>query len=172
MAAFVRVDIRATLDQWIAALDQYSLQQLQAQPPDGGWSLGQVYMHLLNEAEYHLEQFTAALSSNEHSHEDATPEGRTMLNNNSFPDIRLQGPPENAAVPQPESENELKAALLLLREQFEKSLLMLSNDHHGKSKHPGLGYFTAEEWLQFADMHMRHHLRQKKRIDKAIGPTS
>jgi hypothetical protein len=35
----------------------------------------------------------------------------------------------------------------------------------GKTKHPGLGYFSAHEWLQFADMHFRHHLRQKKRID-------
>lgn len=167
----MHVDIGATLDQWIAALDDYNLQQLQAQPPDGGWSLGQVYMHLLNEAEYHLEQFTAALSSSEQSQEEATPEGRTMLNNNAFPDIRLEGPPENAAVPQPESKSELTAAMLLLKEQFEKSLLMLSHDHRGKSKHPGLGYFSAREWLQFADMHMRHHLRQKERIDKAIGAT-
>jgi hypothetical protein len=35
----------------------------------------------------------------------------------------------------------------------------------GKTKHPGLNYFTAKEWLQFAGMHLRHHLKQKKRID-------
>ena len=27
----------------------------------------------------------------------------------------------------------------------------------GKTKHPGLNYFTAKEWLQFAEMHLRHH---------------
>ncbi|MDB5279911.1 MAG: DinB family protein [Ferruginibacter sp.] len=35
----------------------------------------------------------------------------------------------------------------------------------GKTKHPGLDYFSATEWLQFVDIHFRHHLRQKKRID-------
>jgi hypothetical protein len=35
----------------------------------------------------------------------------------------------------------------------------------GKSRHPGLGYFNAGEWLRFIEMHMRHHLRQKERID-------
>jgi hypothetical protein len=35
----------------------------------------------------------------------------------------------------------------------------------GKTKHPGSNYFTAKEWLQFAEIHLRHHLKQKKRID-------
>ena len=34
----------------------------------------------------------------------------------------------------------------------------------GKTKHPGLNYFNANEWLQFAEMHFRHHLRQNNRI--------
>jgi hypothetical protein len=38
-----------------------------------------------------------------------------------------------------------------------------------KNKHPGLDYFNANEWLQFAEMHLRHHLRQKKRIDNLPG---
>jgi hypothetical protein len=27
---------------------------------------------------------------------------------------------------------------------------------------------NAREWFQFADMHFRHHLRQKKRIEKFL----
>jgi hypothetical protein len=38
----------------------------------------------------------------------------------------------------------------------------------GKTRHPGLLYFSALEWLRFAEMHMRHHFRQKKRIDEAL----
>ena len=41
-------------------------------------------------------------------------------------------------------------------------------DITGKTKHPGLGYFDAREWLGFAEMHMRHHLRQKERIEKCL----
>jgi hypothetical protein len=43
--------------------------------------------------------------------------------------------------------------------------LISESQFNGKTKHPGLGYFSAKEWLQFANMHFRHHLRQKKRID-------
>jgi hypothetical protein len=38
----------------------------------------------------------------------------------------------------------------------------------GKAGHPGLGYFSAAEWLQFAEMHLRHHFRQKERLDVAL----
>ena len=38
----------------------------------------------------------------------------------------------------------------------------------GKTRHPGLLYFNAVEWLQFAEMHLRHHFRQKKRIDEQL----
>ncbi|MEJ7682627.1 MAG: hypothetical protein WKG06_33175 [Segetibacter sp.] len=33
----------------------------------------------------------------------------------------------------------------------------------GKTKHPGLGYFNANEWLQFAEMHFRHHFKTKEK---------
>jgi hypothetical protein len=29
-------------------------------------------------------------------------------------------------------------------------------------------FFNAPEWLQFAEMHMRHHFRQKMRIDDRL----
>jgi hypothetical protein len=45
---------------------------------------------------------------------------------------------------------------------------IVGNHCIGKVRHPGLGYFNALEWLQFADMHMRHHLRQKRRIEDAL----
>jgi len=44
----------------------------------------------------------------------------------------------------------------------------LKSSFHGKSKHPGLGFFSASEWFQFAEMHLRHHLKQKERIDRFL----
>jgi hypothetical protein len=43
--------------------------------------------------------------------------------------------------------------------------LITQSPYKGKTKHPGLHYFNADEWLQFADMHFRHHVKQKKKID-------
>ena len=53
----------------------------------------------------------------------------------------------------------------------DKALVMNGTVFNGKAKHPGLNYLNASEWLQFADMHMRHHLRQKKRIDDFLRPS-
>ena len=60
-------------------------------------------------------------------------------------------------------------ALLKLKDELNKAAALVSTrSGKGKTKHPGLHYFTAREWLQFADMHMRHHLRQKKRIEEFL----
>ncbi|HEV9036934.1 MAG TPA: hypothetical protein VGQ51_09945 [Puia sp.] len=45
---------------------------------------------------------------------------------------------------------------------------MIQGPATGKTRHPGLHYFNSLEWLQFAEMHMRHHFRQKKRIDACL----
>ena len=36
---------------------------------------------------------------------------------------------------------------------------------YGKSQHPGIQSLNPPEWLRYAEMHMRHHLKQKSRID-------
>jgi hypothetical protein len=38
----------------------------------------------------------------------------------------------------------------------------------GRAGHPGFGRLSAPEWVQLADMHLRHHVRQKRRIDAAL----
>ncbi len=40
-----------------------------------------------------------------------------------------------------------------------------NSNFYGKSLHPGFRYLAADEWLQLAEMHLRHHFRQKTRID-------
>ena len=41
-------------------------------------------------------------------------------------------------------------------------------DEKLRSKHPAAGWLTATQWYQLAEMHARHHLRQLKRIEKAL----
>jgi hypothetical protein len=50
-------------------------------------------------------------------------------------------------------------------------ILISTSQFRGKTKHPGLNYFNANEWFQFAEMHFRHHLRQKKRIEEFLKGT-
>ena len=109
------------------------------------------------------------MSSGDHSHEQALPDGAAMLTNNEFPDTIIEGPDTNTDIPQPNNIEDLKKALAQLKDEISSLALLISNSHYkGKTKHPGLGYFSAHDWLQFADMHFRHHLRQKKRIDEFL----
>jgi len=163
-----------TIDIWIRALEGYDYDQLTARPSPTSWSLGQVYMHLLDDTSYYIEQIKVCVTNNDQASEQPTAAGKIMLLNNDFPDEILEGAPSNAYITQPESKEQLTADMLNLKTTMNNAATLISErPFHGKTKHPGLGYFGANEWLQFADMHLRHHLRQKRRIDdflKRVNP--
>jgi len=159
-------DLNASLDNWIKDLDNYSFEQLTAKPSPELWSMGQVYVHLIQVTRHFVEQAAICAGSNENAHEEASPSARTVFQNNDLPDTLLQGPPSNAATPQPESKERLAQGLKKIKERLaEVEPLVTGSTFGGKTKHPGLNYFSATECLHFAEIHLRHHLRQKKRID-------
>ncbi len=159
-------DFNYTIDAWVKELERYSFMQLCAKPSPKQWSLGQVFMHLIEDTNYYIEQIKICISTNDHSNEEISANGKAMLQNNEFPDEVIEGAPANAFMPQPESKEQLLRDLVNIKNEMNKlAALISSTTFKGKTKHPGLNYFDAKQWLQFADMHFRHHLRQKKRID-------
>ena len=166
-------DFNRTIDSWINALEQYSFGQLCIQPAPGSWSLGQVYMHLIDATNYFITQVNACLSNNDNMTELAHPAAKRMFLNNEFPDKILEGPPSNALTAQPGSKQQLMSRLMNLKDEITAIGIRISESpFKGKTKHPGLHYFDAREWLQFAEMHFRHHLRQKQRIDDYLKATA
>ena len=159
-------DFNATVDGWIRMVTQSTFEQLCAKPSSANWSLGQVCMHLMEATKHYLEEIDTCLSSNDHILGEMSENGKTMFRNNAFPDELIEGPASNADTPQPESKEMLIESLRRLRDEINATAaLILTSSSKGKTKHPGLHYFNASEWFQFAEMHFRHHLRQKKRID-------
>jgi hypothetical protein len=159
-------EFNKTLDHWLTALQRYSFEDLINKPSPQSWSMGQLYVHLINETRHYITRINVCISSNRNATKEMAPEGKEMFRNNSFPDERLAGPPSNSRIPQPLSKEALVTEFSDLRKTMNDVIVMMqSTVYHGKAKHPGLQYFNAVEWLQFADMHMRHHLRQKMRID-------
>lgn len=162
-----------SIDTWIRALQGYSYQLLCIRPSPAGWSLGQVYMHLVADSVYYIDQIKICLINNDHAAEEASATARTMFLNNDFPDTSIEGDPSNNLVPQPQSKEKLLRDLLNVKNEMnELAILIIRSTNRGKTKHPGLGFFSGREWLQFADMHFRHHLRQKKRIDDFLNQSS
>jgi len=155
-----------TINTWITALHQYSFSQLCTQPDSKNWSLGQLYIHLTDDANYYIEQIKICVSSNDNALEEMSAFAKKIFLNNDFPDEQIEGAPANAFIPQPGSKDDLLNSLINLKDEMNQVAVLVSEStFRGKTKHPGLGYFSAVEWLQFAEMHFRHHLRQKKRID-------
>jgi len=158
-----------TIDQWIISLDRYTLEMLQQKPRPGSWSIGQVYVHIANDTSYFVEQMELALSGTANSEMDMHPDAKAIFRNNGFPDMLLTGPATDDTVPQPQSRDELKQSLVATKAAVNRlSTTFDLSVSTGKTQHPGLQYFSALEWLQFAEMHLRHHFRQKKRIDDIL----
>jgi len=155
-----------TIDLWISELKKYNYAQLCSKPAPTKWSMGQMYTHLIDDALFYIEEIKICVTNNDHIEAQPSAAAQTMFLNNDFPDEMIEGSPDNASIPQPESKEQLMDDLVNLKSEMNKAAHLISESTFiGKTKHPGLNYFSARQWLQFADMHFRHHLRQKKRID-------
>lgn len=162
--------IDETIHLWIEALDRYSMEQLCKQPSQGYWSIGQVYMHLIAATGFFFEQVKECMRSDENADQEPAPAALQMFAAGDFPDRVIKGPPSNNATPQPATIDELRRELLVLKEEAAYLVpLIVSNTRKGRTLHPGLMYFNAAQWMQFAAMHFRHHLRQVQRIERAIA---
>ena len=159
-----------TINIWIKELSEYSMEQLSFQPNEG-WSLGQVHQHVLDESNWYNSQLSQALEDDKHIEIEMTSAGQEIFMRGSFENKRIIGDPlisEN--VKQPATIQQLISDFQKLK--LDTNLLwdaIISENHLGKSEHPGLGYFNAKEWLMYSEMHLRHHMRQKARIEMLLN---
>ena len=160
-----------TILKWINYLDDYTLDMLGQKPAADSWSLGQVYTHITNDTAYFVEQMRASLLTSTDGEKQMHEHARIMLRNNEFPDIRIDGPATNTFIRQPESKDELRQKLSAIKGEVNSLYTSFDvSNGTGKTRHPGLLYFNSLDWLQFAEMHLRHHFRQKKSIDEKLLP--
>ncbi len=159
------------LSVWEMDLQNYSEEQLRQQPAAESWSIGQVYAHLTEGTlRFHLKQVNNCLSSLAGQGKSKTFPGRMAYWLGQFPPIRIKVPasPEYTPV-QPAGITQIRERLDVLKEEMTKTATRLQSVREsGKTKHPAFGYLDAREWYQLIDMHFRHHLRQKKRLDQFL----
>lgn len=160
-------DFNRSINYWMQALEGYDYETLCTRPSANDWSLGQVYMHLINETQYYIEQVHLCMTDREYMTGEMTDVAKGMFRQNGFPNERLTNDPAVVAkIQQPLSKEQVYDELAVLKQQMNVAgEQVLKDSCPGKTKHPGLGYFSADEWIKFADMHLRHHLRQKERVD-------
>lgn len=162
--------LERTIICWLQELEHYSNEQLLLKPSAAAWSMGQLYMHLIISTDYFIDQAIICAETNQHSDEISSPAAKTMFQNNAFPDLIIEGPESNNHTPQPGTKEQIVNELNQLNEKIKKAMAIITtSSNKGKTKHPGLQYFNAAEWIQFAEMHLRHHMRQKERLDAFLS---
>lgn len=156
-----------TIDIWIKDLKSYSMDQLLNKPDEKSWSLGQLYMHLIEETNWYNDQIEIALNDTENAGNILSSDAKKLFEAKSFADKKIQGDPlmsENVKQPLNKEQltNDFKKLKISTNAIWKKIVNVKSS---GKSEFPGFGYFNPYEWFQFSEMHMRHHLKQKRRIE-------
>lgn len=158
------------IDQWIVALGNYDYEETLLKPDEHSWSIGQLYMHLIFDTKYFIEQINICTLSNDNEEETCTPFAKQIFENDGFPDKKIAGAVNNVKIPQPITKLQLIEELIAIRKEMTiLAFIITGSKFKGKTKHPGLGYFSAPEWYQFAIYHFNHHLRQRKRIDEYLS---
>lgn len=167
-------DLQRTAAHYLENVDRFSLEQLQEVPAEGGWSLGQMYMHLIGSALYmQIASANRCLAGNgDHLGDGAKTEaGTAVFDLGSFPPIRVHVPPSPQYTPQqPDSKEQITGGLSNVLEQMELLGSSLADyDESHTALHPRLGALNAMEWFALTEMHYRHHLAQENRLIQELG---
>ena len=166
-------DFEKTAEIWRSSLEHYSEEQFSRKPDGNGWSIGQVYNHLVGGTRrYQLRQIAACLDGKgTHNGEGKTISGMIVFALGRFLPARIKVPPSDAYTPkQPGGIQEIRAGLHHLIEAIREAGKALEGATEiQKTRHFILGALNAREWYQLTEMHFRHHLRQKGRLDQFLA---
>ena len=164
------IKFNETIDMWIDELSRFTIGQLKIKPDERSWSLGQLYNHLVEETNWYNSQLEKTLGNEINIDKMTSDPAKILFNRGSFEDVRIQSDPLiSDNVKQPTTVANLKSEMEQLRKDTNEIWRKIINtSKYGKSEHPGLGFLNCFEWIQYSEMHMRHHFKQKKRIENFL----
>ncbi len=152
-------------------LEYYGNSQFRKQTEASKWTIGQIYHHIIQGTyDYHFKAIHNCIEEKG----GANKGGKTILGFlvftfNSFPIFKLKSAQNYTPI---QIENTSKAQDMMFGYIKEMHKLALEIDKKGKSrykvKHRNFGRLTAIEWYTLIEIHQRHHIKQKQRIDKII----
>jgi hypothetical protein len=158
---------------WLASLSQYSEEQFAQKPNADSWSIGQVYNHLVAGTRlFPLQQIAQCLEGKQTEKNVGKKfPGKLTFFLGSFPPIRIKVPPSDTYTPKqpPNIEAEKTGLEKLVKIMGETEQKLSGASEIPKTAHPAFGFLNAREWFHLIEMHFRHHLRQKKRLDRFLA---
>lgn len=158
---------------WIKDVELYSDGQFLRKPDEHQWSIGQVYVHLIQSAlNYHMQQIRQCVEKKgtEIRGGKKVP-GKIAYLLGRIPPVRVHVPPSPAYTPaQPVSKQDVIVRLhdvIRSVQEIRETAESASLTH--KTAHPGFGYLNAQEWYRLIPMHYHHHRLQQKRLNEFLG---
>jgi hypothetical protein len=154
---------------YLSTLNRIPEEKFEVTPPIGGWSYAEVYNHIFDLSLLSLEAIDQCLSPK--AREVKTPFiTRCILFFGSFPPAMKFKVPRQLASRVKKVDKQTAFKMI---QDFEKKLhtypdVIKKSSPLKKSGHPRLGYLNAEQWIRFIEIHLNHHLKQLKRIDKSF----
>jgi hypothetical protein len=151
------------------ALKQYSEADFQIKKAKDVWSLGQMYEHLQTSHSFFIYQVKNCLEQRKGQiGGEKTEMGENIYKYGTFPPIKVTIP-EKYRGPEPVAKplNEYAAILETMQADFQALVEPLEqNSGDYKTTHARFGMLNALEWYKSAEMHLRHHLRQKQELEE------
>ncbi|OYU97332.1 MAG: hypothetical protein CFE21_03300 [Bacteroidetes bacterium B1(2017)] len=158
----------AVFNTWQNALTNYKEADLSKRLSEDSWTLGQVYVHLINSTlNFHIKQVNLCLNSSDNKDSKKNFKGILAFNIlNGFPPIKIKVPPTETYTPKhPANKQELLDGFERVKLGMNECQTKFNSNQQGKTAHPAFAFLNAVEWFRIVDMHWRHHLRQKSELD-------
>jgi hypothetical protein len=174
-AEAVRAKTLRTCGLWDDALGHIEPDAFAQQTGASDWTLGQVCDHVLTISELFLDG-AEALARNRGETRPGSLFGKFICLLGSFPPVRIKPPTdlpiEFRCAAKPDSIRKDVALArfdAVTRRTQELHDAVEASPRALRSQHPAAGWINAQQWYQLSEMHMRHHLRQLRRIEKALA---
>ncbi len=161
------------IDYWMTEFKRHDWEKVLEKPSENEWSLGQVGIHLWMASKgFFFKNAEKCLNK------EGTESGKKkkfaahlIFAFRTLPPVKYEMPKQVAVIPkQPESLEQLIGKLEETKKMAGDYIKRIpESDPSLKIRHPFLGWLNTAEWIQLCNIHFRHHLRQKKRIEKQIG---
>ncbi|MBP1904744.1 hypothetical protein J2Z32_001368 [Paenibacillus turicensis] len=180
--------LEETIKQYVAELERLSMNDLLYTTDEVDWSLGQMYMHLIQASQnmhmFNIKQCLTGMEpatiSSATASTSKTEQGQAIFDQGGFAPIRIAVPASPQYTPkQPESKEQLLSGLLQVLEEMKQleprvnhTISDATETNEYKIAHPRFGYLDAKEWFLLIEMHFCHHLLQLARLKQKLGAKS
>lgn len=165
----VLMSFELTVERYLAELTKLNMDKIHRKLNEEDWSIGQMYVHLIQSAFMHLhnvEQCLACSESTLNPAKEKTEQGKIVFKLEQFPAVRIKVPASPNYTPQPpESMEQLVEGLhSVVKRMRNTESVLLQVPVSNKILHPAFGALNAQEWFMLIEMHYRHHFLQLDRL--------